>query len=75
MPCSDLPERSNVLEHPLNAVVWLVRDLPRHQLALKKGDLVSLGSFSRLLPPKAGLKVEVEYVGLPGQPKVNVSFR
>jgi 2-keto-4-pentenoate hydratase len=72
---ADRGKGSDVLEHPLNAVVWLARDLPRTQLALKKGDLVSLGSFSRLLPPKAGLKVEVEYVGLPGQPKVNVSFR
>ena len=72
---ADRGKGSDVLEHPLNAVVWLAKDLPRHQLAMKKGDLISLGSFSRLLPPKSGLKVEVEYVGLPGQPKVGVSFR
>jgi 2-keto-4-pentenoate hydratase len=72
---ADRGKGSDILEHPLNAVVWLAKDLQRHQQAMKKGDLISLGSFSRLLPPKPGLKVEVEYFGLPGQPKVAVSFR
>ncbi len=65
---------SDVLEHPLNAVVWLVQDLAREKLALKPGDLVSLGSFSPLLPPKPGLAVGVQYLGLPGQPRVGMSF-
>jgi 2-keto-4-pentenoate hydratase len=71
----DKGKGSDVLEHPLNAVVWLVQDMARHGMALKKGDLISLGSFSKLLPPKPGLAVEVVYQGLPGNPKVNVSFR
>ena len=66
---------SDVLEHPLNAVIWLAQDIAREGLALKKGDLVSLGSFSKLLPPKAGLAVEVTYQGLPGNPTVAVSFK
>lgn len=66
---------SDVLGHPLNAVVWLVQDMAREGRALKKGDLVSLGSFSKLLPPKAGLAVEVTYQGLPGNPSVAVSFK
>ena len=66
---------SDVLEHPLNAVVWLVKDLAREGRALKPGDLVSLGSFSKLLPPKPGMAVTVQYQGLPGNPVVNVSFR
>lgn len=61
--------------HPLNAVVWLVQDLAREGRALKKGDLVSLGSFSRLLSPKPGLTVAVRYEGLPGTPVVTVGFR
>lgn len=65
----------DVLEHPLNAVAWLVRDLAREGRALKKGDLVSLGSFSTLLPPKPGLVVAVRYEGLPGTPVVRVGFR
>ena len=65
----------DVLEHPLNAVVWLARDMARAGQAMKKGDLISLGSFSKLLPPKAGLAVEVVYQGLPGNPSVTVRFR
>lgn len=71
----DRGKGSDVLEHPLNAVVWLVQDIAREGRALKKGDLVSLGSFSKLLPPKAGLAVEVTYQGLPGNPTVTVSFK
>jgi 2-keto-4-pentenoate hydratase len=71
----DRGKGSDVLEHPLNAVVWLAQDLARQGLAMKPGDLVSLGSFSRLLPPKPGLAVEVVYWGLPGNPVVRVSFK
>jgi 2-keto-4-pentenoate hydratase len=65
----------DVLDHPLNAVIWLAQDLQKHGLALKKGDLVSVGSFSKLMPPKAGQKVEVQYQGLPDNPSVTVRFR
>jgi 2-keto-4-pentenoate hydratase len=71
----DRGKGSDVLEHPLNAVVWLVRDLARSGRSLKAGDLVSLGSFSKLLPPRPGLAVEVQYQGLPGNPVVKVGFR
>jgi len=71
----DRGKGSDVLEHPLNAVVWLSQDLARQGLAMKPGDLISLGSFSRLLPPKPGLAVEVQYWGLPGTPSVKVGFR
>ena len=65
----------DVLDHPLNAVAWLAQDLQKQGLALKKGDLISVGSFSKLMPPKAGQKVEVQYQGLPDNPSVTVSFR
>ncbi len=71
----DRGKGSDVLEHPLNAVIWLAQDLQRQGLALKKGDLVSVGSFSKLLPPKAGQQVEVQCQGLPGDPKVRVGFK
>ncbi len=71
----DRGKGADVLEHPLNAVVWLVQDLSRHGIALKKGDLISLGSFSKLMPPKPGLGVEVVYQGLPGNPTAKVSFK
>ena len=50
-------------------------DGPRAVEELKIGDLVSVGSFSRLLPPKPGQAVEVTYWGLPGTPVVTLSFR
>jgi 2-keto-4-pentenoate hydratase len=71
----DRGKGADVLDHPLNAVVWLVRDLARSGRALKRGDLVSLGSFSRLLAPRPGLAVAVRYEGLPGTPEVRVSFK
>jgi len=72
---ADRGKGSDVLDHPLNAVVWLVQDLARSERALKPGDLVSLGSFSKLLPPRPGLAVEVQYQGLPGNPVVGVRFK
>lgn len=70
----DTGSGADVLGHPLNAVVWLAQDLQKHGLALKKGDLVSVGSFSKLLPPKPGMKVEVQYQGLPDNPIVSLTF-
>ena len=64
-----------ILGHPLNAVTWLVQDLRKEGVMLKPGDLLSLGAFSPPAPPKAGAKVEVEYQGLPGSPRVGVAFR
>lgn len=71
----DRGQGSDVLGHPLAAVAWLAQDMQRHGMSLQPGDLVSVGSFSKLLPPKAGQAVEVEYHGLPGTPKVRVLFR
>ncbi len=71
----DRGKGSDVLGHPLNAVVWLAKDMARSGQAMKVGDLISLGSFSKLLPPKPGLAVEVQYLGLPGNPVVGVSFK
>lgn len=66
---------SDILEHPLNAVVWLAQALAKDGQAMKVGQLISLGSFSPLVPPKAGMKVTVTYAGLPGAKPVSVSFK
>lgn len=65
---------SDVLGQPLNAVVWLAGALAQHGQALQPGDLVSLGSFSALLPPQPGLRVSLTYEGLSGAEPVAVSF-
>ncbi|RZJ57313.1 MAG: fumarylacetoacetate hydrolase [Acidovorax sp.] len=66
---------SDILEHPLNAVVWLAGALQQEGLTMQPGDLISLGSFSPLLPPKAGLSVTATYDGLPGAAPVRLSFK
>jgi 2-keto-4-pentenoate hydratase len=71
----DRGKGSDVLEHPLNAVVWLAQDLARNGIAMQRGDLISLGSFSKLMAPKPGLAVEVGYFGLPGNPSVAMTFK
>ena len=71
----DTAKGSAILEQPLNAVLWLVKDLNGSGIALKKGDLLSLGSFSRLLPTKPGTGAKAIYEGLPGNPTVSVRFK
>jgi 2-keto-4-pentenoate hydratase len=66
---------SDILEHPLNAVVWLAQALAREGLAMQPGQLISLGSFSPLVATKPGLAVTVTYTGLPGAKPVTVSFK
>lgn len=65
---------SDILGHPLNAVVWLAQALAKDGLALQPGQLVSLGSFTPLTPPADGLTVLATYHGLPGAQPVVVSF-
>ena len=64
-----------ILGHPLNAVLWLVRDLKADGKALKPGDLVSLGSLGRPLVPRPGTELRVVYAGLFGNQEVRVRFR
>jgi 2-keto-4-pentenoate hydratase len=64
-----------LLGHPLNPVLWLVKDLAATGERLQPGDLLSLGSFARPQPPQAGQTVRVRYEGLPGGPiQVSVGF-
>jgi 2-keto-4-pentenoate hydratase len=66
---------SAILDHPLNAVLWLVEDLGRARIKLKPGDVLSLGSFVQPMRPLPGLGVTVRYEGLPGNPAVSVRFK
>jgi 2-keto-4-pentenoate hydratase len=64
-----------LLGHPLNPVLWLVQDLNTTGGKLKAGDLISLGSFAKPVPPQPGQTITVRYEGLPGGPlKVSVRF-
>jgi 2-keto-4-pentenoate hydratase len=63
------------LGNPLNVVVWLIEDLKRGGHELKAGDLISVGSFSPLVPLKAGQTVIVRYEGLAQPAAVRVTFQ
>jgi 2-keto-4-pentenoate hydratase len=65
-----------ILGHPLNAVLFIAEEVQRRGGRLKPGDLLSLGSFGRPVPPKPGQKVVVRYDGLPTGPMtVQVAFK
>jgi 2-keto-4-pentenoate hydratase len=64
-----------ILDHPLNAVLWLAQDLEKSRIRLKAGDVLSLGSFAPALPTRPRLVVTVRYEGLPGNPAVSVRFK
>ena len=63
------------LGNPLNVVVWLVEDLAKSGHKFSAGDLISVGSFTPLTPPKPGQTVTVRYEGFPGTPKATVTFQ
>ena len=52
--------------------MWLVADLAKSGRTLAAGDLVSVGSFT---PLKPGPAVTVRREGLPGTPKVSLTFQ
>jgi 2-keto-4-pentenoate hydratase len=56
-----------ILDHPLNAVLWLMEELHQAGVKLKPGDLLSLGSI-KAVPVPSSKSVTVKYEGLPGGP-------
>lgn len=69
-------EAAGIMGHPLNALLWLLKDLRQHGAELQPGDLVSLGSPSPQVTPKAGESFTLTYEGLPGGPlRASVSIR
>jgi 2-keto-4-pentenoate hydratase len=53
-----------VLADPLNSVVWLAGKLAEFGLALRPGDLIMTGSFTRQFPLAPGDRVRAEFDGL-----------
>ena len=64
----------SLMGHPLNAAIWLAQALKKDGISLKKGDLLSLGSFFPARPVTSGMHVQVQYLGMPGNPSVSVEF-
>lgn len=59
---------------PLNGLIWLAQALKKEGIALKKGDLLSVGSFAAGQTPRLGTMVKVTYRGVPGNPAISVAF-
>jgi 2-keto-4-pentenoate hydratase len=67
--------KGNVLmEHPINAAMWLAQALKKDGVALKAGDLLSLGGYIPPAPTQPGTSITVKCLGLPGNPSVTVHF-
>lgn len=64
-----------ILDHPLNAVLWLMEELHESGIRLRAGDLISLGSIKAMPAPRSR-SVTVKYEGLPSGPlDVSVQFQ
>jgi 2-keto-4-pentenoate hydratase len=63
------------MQHPINVVLWLRDALKTEGLRLEKGDLISLGSITALVPAQLGTYT-LKYDGLvPDEVKeVKVTF-
>ena len=59
---------SALMDNPVNAAMWLAQALKKDGVTLKPGDLLSLGGYIPPQPTKPGMKVQVRYIGLPGDP-------
>lgn len=65
---------SVLMSQPIDAALWLAHALKRDGIALKPGDLLSLGGFLASAPVQAGTTIAVRYLGLSGNPAVTVHF-
>lgn len=64
-----------LLGNPLNVVLWMKNSLKSEGKTLKKGDLLSLGSITPMIPVTKGQKIRLQYVGLESKPvEIKVSF-
>ena len=53
-----------VLGHPLNALAWLANELPKHDISLKAGDLVTTGVATNVYFAGTGDKIQANFGAL-----------
>ena len=67
---------SDLMGHPLHAVLFLIEEAKRRGWEITAGDVISVGSFGRFAPVEPGLAVRATYRGLPGgEAQVSTSFK
>jgi 2-keto-4-pentenoate hydratase len=62
-----------LLGDPLKVVLWIKDQLQSQGKSLKKGDLLSLGSITPLIPIKPGTTIYGQYLGLNPDKKLEIS--
>lgn len=68
-------EGKNVLDHPLNVTLWIKDSLKADGIRLKKGDLLSMGTITKLMPAKPDTTVKARYTGLDPKGPVEIEVR
>ncbi|HRU89634.1 MAG TPA: hypothetical protein P5172_11880, partial [Syntrophales bacterium] len=66
---------SALLEHPLNVVLWIRDSLKAEGKLLEEGDLLSLGTITKLTPTTPGTTIRARYVGLDPQGPVEITVK
>jgi len=66
-----------LLGDPLSAALWIKDSVVAEGKRLKKGDLLSLGSITKMIPAKSGVTLKARYTGLDpkGPVEVSVTFK
>jgi 2-keto-4-pentenoate hydratase len=64
---------SSLLDHPMNVVLWIRDSLKADGIAMKKGDLLSLGTITKLTPTAPNTVIKARYVGLDPKGPVEIS--
>ncbi|HAC65301.1 MAG TPA: hydratase [Cyanothece sp. UBA12306] len=62
-----------LLGDPLKVVLWIKNQLQSQGKSLQKGDLLSLGSITPLIPVKAGQTISANYIGLNKNSQIQIS--
>lgn len=66
-----------LLGDPLSAALWIKDSVIAEGKKLKKGDILSLGSITKMIPARSGMTLKARYTGLDpkGPVEVSVSFK
>jgi len=68
-------EGKNVLDHPLNVTLWIKDSLKADGIKLKKGDLLSMGTITKLMPTRPDTTIKARYTGLDPDGPVEIEVR
>jgi len=66
---------TSLLGDPLNVVMWIRDSLKAEGKKLNKGDLLSLGSITKLTPPTPNTTIRAVYFDLDPKGPVEISVK